>query len=390
MAGAEQLQCGLVAGLIGLGLVEAGVQFAEGLFGGVGGSPGVGEAGLGVGLIALHPGEGIRVGNHGGQLFASCGEGLLTGVEFAAQAFRGEALIAERRGGGAAFGILFLQPGDFRLALLEATKGRVEIGAGLADAGQVCLDGNEIVFGHAERAAGAGLAGGRNDGLSGGREPETELFDDGVEFDPGETGADTMADVRVVETGPGSGFTLAGPEETEKAPMFGLGGAAAGQRRLKQRLHALIGSVGFGDQVPRAGTELVELAIGFLQERFGEAEAAGPRFEFDHHARGEGGADGLEGFDLLALGRMSVEKGAGDGVKRGGLAGLVGGGEDIQPRGEGTEPDCFAEAPDVREFQRVEDHEVTSRRLWKTVWRSWANHAGVSCVRSILAGARSV
>jgi hypothetical protein len=160
-----------VAGLIGLGLVEAGMQFAEGLFGRVGGSAGLDEAGLRVGLIALHAGERIRVGNHGGKLFARCGEGLLTGIEFAAQTLGGEALIAEPRGGGAAFGMLFLQPGDFRLALLEAAKGRVEIGAGLAEAGQVCLDGNEIVLGRAERAAGAGLAGGRNDGLSGGGEP---------------------------------------------------------------------------------------------------------------------------------------------------------------------------------------------------------------------------
>jgi hypothetical protein len=164
----------------------------------------------------------------------------------------------------------------------------------------------------------------------------TELFDDGIEFDAGETGADALADVFVVETGPfGSGSPWRAQRKPRKPQCSGLVAPRAGQRRLKQRLHALIGGVGFGDQVPHVGTELVELAIGFLQERLGEAEATGPRFELDHHARGEGGADGLEGFDLLALGRMSVEKGAGDGVKRGGLAGLVGSGEDIQPGAKG-------------------------------------------------------
>jgi hypothetical protein len=200
----------------------------QGALGGLGGGASLSEAGLSFSLLAFQASEGIRIGRHGGEFLLRRGEGLKVSVELGAQSLGGEALVAERRGGGAAFGVFLFQPGDFCLALLEAAQGLVEFCAGLPEADQVCLDGREVVFGLAERASGARLAGPSDDHLGGGGEAETKLLDDGIEFDPGETGADALANVGVVETGPEGRFTLSRPEETEKTPMLGLGGAAAG------------------------------------------------------------------------------------------------------------------------------------------------------------------
>jgi hypothetical protein len=250
VCGAERLEGGLAPWLIGLGLIEARAEIDEGLLGDLSGGAGLGEASLGLGLLALKAGERVRVGRHGGELFLGRSECLLAGIEFAAQTLGGETLIAERRGGGAALGMLFFQPGDFGFALLEAAQGLVEFGTGLTEAGQVGLDGGEVVLGLAERAARAGLAGRGDDRLSGGGEAEAELLDDGIEFDSGETGADALADVGVVETGPDGRLTLARPKKAKKAPMFRLGGTAPGQRGLQEGLHALISCVGVGDQFP--------------------------------------------------------------------------------------------------------------------------------------------
>ncbi len=141
MCGAERLEGGFVPWLIGLSLVEAGSDLVQGLLGRLGGGANLREAGLSVSLLALQTGEGVGVGRHGGELFLGRGEGLKVGVELGAQALGGEALIAERRGGGAAFGMLLLQPCDLRLALLEAAQGLVEFGASLPEAGQIGLDG---------------------------------------------------------------------------------------------------------------------------------------------------------------------------------------------------------------------------------------------------------
>jgi hypothetical protein len=100
----------------------------------------------------------------------------------------------------------------------------------------------------------------------------------------GEAGADALADVGIVEAGPGGGFALAGPEESEEAPVLGFGCAAAGERGLEERLHAQVGGVGIGDEFQGAGVQLVKLALGFLEESLGDAEAAGTGLELNGDA----------------------------------------------------------------------------------------------------------
>ena len=93
-----------------------------------------------------------------------------------------------------------------------------------------------------------------------------------------------------------------------------------------------------------------------LQEGLGDAESAGAGLEIHGDLRGEGRAGGLEGLDLLAPRGVPVEEGAGRGVEGGGFSGFVGGGEDVQSRGERADPDRFTEAPHAGKFERMENH----------------------------------
>ena len=175
--------------------------------------------------------------------------------------------------------------------------------------------------------------------------------------------ADVLPHPFVVEPGPDGGFALAGPEESQKAPVLGLGGAASGEGRMQERLHPLVGLVGLGDELPRLGLPLAQLAGGLLQKRFLDAETSGGRLKLDCDARREVGASGLQGFDFLALGGVAIEQGAGGSVERGGLARLVRGREHIEPRRKGAEADRLAEAADVVQLDRVQDHADTSCRV---------------------------
>src|SRR5690606_517470 len=104
--------------------------------------------------------------------------------------------------------------------LAEALVGGFQFNPGAAEFVEGGVEAGDFVLRLAQRAAGARLAGGSDDRLGGGGEADPELFDDGVEFDAGQPGTDALADIGVVEAGPGGGFALAGPEEAEETPVL--------------------------------------------------------------------------------------------------------------------------------------------------------------------------
>ena len=107
----------------------------------------------------------------------------------------------------------------------------------------------------------------------------------------------------------------------------------------------------------------MQAAFGLLEESLGDAEAAGTSFEFDRDSGGKDRADGLERFQLLALGGMPIEQRTGSSMQRGGFAGFVGRREDVEARSERAKANGIAKAADVGEFESVEDHEFTSRKV---------------------------